>query len=107
MKSIPFRNHICPDKKVAYLTKRIALQASKVASIFLTPYKCPYCGSWHLTSHDYSFKFQQESYRGRILTFENGKWECENIPGMSFTKKTDLVNFINALGRADAHLKIS
>ena len=50
----PLELRSCPQHKIAYKTKRVALQ--KAACAFrecgkvLSAYKCPHCRWWHLTS---------------------------------------------------------
>jgi hypothetical protein len=55
LKTVHYRNHSCPDKKITYETRREAKKAARIIQglgrDLLTPYECKMCGGIHL-GHD-------------------------------------------------------
>jgi len=43
--------HIC-STKAAYVSRSEAVTLTKRAGLSCTPYACPWCGNYHLTSYD-------------------------------------------------------
>jgi hypothetical protein len=51
----PLEARSCPQEKIAFRTKKIALSQTAKAAKFgkiLWQYKCPYCHLYHLTSQE-------------------------------------------------------
>lgn len=93
----------CPDAKVGYASKKVALQAAAEAvahDTILNPYKCPHCKCWHLTSGetiDYPrHTYATFLYRGHVLTREGEYWTTPAIPYRLF-EVMDLKKEINKL----------
>lgn len=88
------RNYDCPDLKIVYASKREALQQAANSDLTLTPYKCPHCKEWHLTSSVTRDKVVREHkqvlFKGQALTLEDGYWTCPKLPGRFFLELRDI-----------------
>jgi hypothetical protein len=92
-KKIPHRADCCPDHKIVYPSKRVALEQAAKSDLTLTPYKCPHCKEWHLTSSENQDKpkvHKQLLFRGCCLTFEEGYWTCPSLPDRIFIELKDI-----------------
>ncbi len=77
------RSTCCPDRKIIYTSRKDALHYAAMSSIKLSPYKCPSCKEWHLTSKpsvEKVDKHKQLIYRGCVLTLDDALWTCPSIP---------------------------
>lgn len=90
----------CPDNKVIYPSKRVALAhaagAKRNDGPDLRPYKCTDCGHWHLSSNiSRDTPFTINSHRGCTIIKREGLWSTPTIPGVAFLSLQDIRKALN------------